>query len=348
MQIASFGLRRHLLRLVFAVLTALGLSLLLPGCSSFEHHQYIFWGEIVPQHPEELEDHWSDYGPFLPDDRTKKMRRGKAGVLRFYKKGDYERSIPVDGELVVYVFDGHDDGVELTRPKYKLVVNSEQLNSQRKFESKNGYSYHIWLDLGEVDQPEEAISILAVFTESKTHDQVASGITYTQIGGEPTHETNLKGSAKGEILKKALDEKSNITDRQTTASDGNTEAEVSDADRGKNNEESNELFSINLSDSLTEQIASAPAPVVDPSTPRAPVKTAMAVPEPTGESADAERPLIGSKRLTFDQLRSVGSPTFGEGGYFSQGVVGENGAVPTAEPNLLDGRQAGGAKDIPQ
>ncbi|MBO7726622.1 MAG: hypothetical protein J6S40_09190 [Thermoguttaceae bacterium] len=352
MQSAPFGLSRRLLRLVCAVVAALGLFPLLPGCSSFEHHQYIFWGEIVPQHPEELEDHWSDYGPFLPDDHTKKMRRGKAGVLRFYKKGDFERSIPVDGELVVYVFEGHDDGIELTRPKYKLIVDSERLNRQRKFDKENGYSYHIWLDLGEVDQPEEAISILAVFTESKTRDQVASGITYTQIGGEPTHDTDLKGSRKGDLLKKTLDEKSKDPKRQTTSSDGNTETKDSDAERGKENKESNELLSINLSDSLAEHIASAPAPVIDESAPRAPVRTAMAAPESSSESAQAEEPLIGSQKLTFDQLHSVGSPTFGKGGYFSQGVVGENGAepatTPTAEPNLLDGKQAGGAKVLYQ
>ena len=343
MRPASLGPNRFFIRLACAVAAALGLSALLPGCSSLEHHQYIFWGEIVPQHPETLEDHWSDYGPFLPDDRTKKMRRGKAGVLRFYKEKDLERSIPVDGELVVYVFEGHDDGIELTRPKYKLVVDSERLNRQRKFDKKNGYSYHIWLDLGEVDQPEEAISILAVFTETKTRDQVASGITYTQIGGEPTHETNLKGSRKGDLLKQELDEKSNDPERQTAASDKSAAGETSDADRGK--EGSNELFSINLSNSLAEQIASAPAPVIDESAPRAPMKTAMAAPEPAAD----EGPLLSTKKLTFDQLRTVGSPSFGEGGYYSQGVVGENGAEPAAppaasEPNLLDGRQAGGAK----
>ena len=342
MRSAPLGPNRFFVRLACAAAAALGLFALMPGCSSLERHQYIFWGEIVPEHPETLEDHWSDYGPFLPDDRTKKMRRGKAGVLRFYKEKDLERSIPVDGELVVYVFEGHDDGVELTRPKYKLIVDSERLNRQRKFDKKNGYSYHIWLDLGEVDQPEETISILAVFTETKTRDQVASGITYTQIGGEPTHETDLKGSRTGDLLKKELDEKSNDPERRTAETDVETETKVSGADRGE--EGSNELFSIDLPHSLAEQIASAPAPVIDESAPRAPIKTAMAAPEPAAD----EGPLLPSKKLTFDQLRTVGSPAFGEGSYYSQGAVGENGAKsaapPAAEPNLLDGRQAGGAK----
>ena len=331
---------RALSRFFCAAAATLGLFALLPGCSSFEHHQYIFWGEIVSQHPKELEDYWSDYGPFLPDDRTKKMRRGKAGVLRFYKKGDYERSIPVDGELVVYVFEGHDDGIELTPPKYKLAVNSEQLNRQRKFDKEKGYSYHIWLDLGEVDQPEEAISILAVFTETKTRDQVASGITYTQIGGEPTHETNLKGSRKGDLLKQELDVKSNDPARQTAASDEGAAAEVPDTGRGK--EGSNELLSVNLSETLAEQIASAPAPVIDESPSRPPVKTALVTPDP----APVEEPLLPSKKLTFDQLRTAGDPLSAAAGTLMPQTAQPQPAA--AEPNLLDGKQAGGAKVLYQ
>ena len=331
---------RSLLRLSCAAAAALGLFALLSGCSSFEHHQYVFWGEIVPQHPETLEDYWVDYGPFLPDDHTKKMRRGKAGVLRFYKKGDFERSIPVDGELVVYVFEGHNDGVELTLPKYKLTVDSQRLNRQRKFDKEKGYSYHIWLDLGEVDQPEEAISILAVFTETKTRDQVASGITYTQIGGEPTGETNLKGSRKGDLLKQELDVKSNDPARQTAASDKGAAAEASDTARGK--EESNELLSINLSESLADQIASAPAPVIDESPSRPPVKTALVTPEP----APVEEPLLPSKKLTFDQLRTAGDPLSAAGGTLMPQTAQQQPAA--AEPNLLDGKQAGGAKVLYQ
>ena len=340
---------RSLLRLSCAAAAVLWLFALLSGCSSFEHHQYVFWGEIVPQHPETLEDYWVDYGPFLPDDHTKKMRRGKAGVLRFYKKGDFERSIPVDGELVVYVFAGHDDGAELTPPKYKLTVDSQRLNRQRKFDKKNGYSYHIWLDLGEVDQPEEAISILAVFTETKTRDQVASGITYTQIGGEPTGETNLKGSRKGDLLKQELDKKSNDPARQTAASDRGTAAEVSDTVRGK--EGSNELLSINLSESLADQIASAPAPVIDESRPRPPIKTALVTPEP----APAEEPLLSSKKLTIDQLRTIGDPLSAAGSTLTQGTAGGT-LIPqtaqpqtsAAEPNLSDGNQAGDTKVLNQ
>ena len=159
------------------------LPALLCGCTSIERHQFVFWGDIVTEKPADIQDHWSDYGPFRLNDPTKKLRRGKAGVIRFFKEKDHNRSIAVDGELIVYVYAGSDEGIELTEPYARLVLTSEQLNSQRKFDKKSGYSYHIWRDLGEIDDPPENISILTVFNDTKTRDQVASGITYTRIEG---------------------------------------------------------------------------------------------------------------------------------------------------------------------
>lgn len=166
-----------------AILVTLPVPALVCGCASIEHHKFVFWGEIVTEKPADIQDHWSDYGPFRLNDPTKKLRRGKAGVIRFFKEKEHARSIAVDGELIVYVYVGNEEGIELTEPYARLVLTSEQLNSQRKFDKKNGYSYHIWLDLGEIDDPPENISILTVFNDTKTRDQVASGITYTRIEG---------------------------------------------------------------------------------------------------------------------------------------------------------------------
>ncbi|MBQ1456810.1 MAG: hypothetical protein IIZ25_13275 [Thermoguttaceae bacterium] len=177
------------------------LPALLCGCTSIERHRFVFWGDIVTEKPADIQDHWSDYGPFRLNDPTKKLRRGKAGVIRFFKEKDHTRSIAVDGELIVYVYAGSDEGIELTEPYARLVLTSEQLNSQRKFDKKSGYSYHIWLDLGEIDDPPENISILTVFNDTKTRDQVASGITYTRIEGI----VSAKKAGEGAQDEKTLD-----------------------------------------------------------------------------------------------------------------------------------------------
>ena len=184
-----FALARPLaLLLLAAALFALSVF---SGCAGMEKHKYVFWGEIVGVKPDVLQDHWSDYGPFLPNDPKLKMRRGKAGVLRFYREKQMDHSVPVDGSLIVYVYHGDEEGVELTEPMAKLVLGPEKLEKLRKFDKKTGYTYHVWLDLGEIDLPEENISILAVFTDAKTKEQVASGVTYTRIG------SNGNGSENG-------------------------------------------------------------------------------------------------------------------------------------------------------
>lgn len=192
--------------IVCCVLLLVGLTAELTGCSGMERKKYLFWGDVVGVKPDTLLDHWEDYGTFLPNDPNLKKRRGKAGVLRFFLDRDMSHSIPVSGSLIVFVFRGDDEGVELTEPMAKLVLEPEQLDRQRKFDKKKGYNYHIWLDLGEIDLPEENISILCVFTDSKTKEQVASGITYTRItGGSSPGETTEKSTGETSPKKTTLD-----------------------------------------------------------------------------------------------------------------------------------------------
>lgn len=194
----DFGAKARRSFFCLAALLCAGAAAVSAGCSSIEKHKYVFWGDIVGVKPDILQDHWSDYGPFLPNDSSKKMRRGKAGVLRFYREKEMTHSVPVDGSLIVYVYHGNDEGVELTAPMAKLVLEPEKLEKLRKFDKKTGYTYHVWLDLGEIDLPEENISILAVFTDAKTKEQVASGVTYTRIGGDgiPANEAAQKDGTK--------------------------------------------------------------------------------------------------------------------------------------------------------
>ncbi len=180
--------RLFLFLILPAILTGL---FILTGCSSIQKRKYLVAGPIVSEKVHLFEDFWEDQGPFKPDDPNLPLRRGKAGVIRFFKEGNSSKSICVDGSLTVYVFEGVSEGVQLTKPIAKSVYTSEQLEKQRKYDSKIGYSYHVWLDLGELDQPEEEISILSVFTDSKSKEQTTSKVIRTTIYGNPN-----KGSVK--------------------------------------------------------------------------------------------------------------------------------------------------------
>lgn len=173
------------------------------GCSNAGPKKYVFFGEPQPQKVELFEDYWTDY-PFRPDDPSLPLRRGKGGVIRFFKKNSYSKSILVDGELTVNVYFSTDEGVTLTQPDMQLVVTSEQLNQEhRKFEKETGYTYHVYLDLGEYDQPEEEITILSAFKDAKTGQVTLSHeIRTTAMGTTPLPEDEFL-SVRSEVEKLA-------------------------------------------------------------------------------------------------------------------------------------------------
>ncbi len=164
-------------RLQICALCALLVSLATTlGCSSVGPRKYVFFGDPKPEKVEIFEDFWSDeYGAFKPDDPSLPLRRGKAGVVRFFKKNSYSRAILVDGTLTVNVYEGDEPGVTLTQPDAQMVISSEELNeSHRQFDKKTGYSYHVWLDLGEYDQPEKTLTLLSIFKDNKTGEATLS------------------------------------------------------------------------------------------------------------------------------------------------------------------------------
>jgi hypothetical protein len=165
--------RRHHICALCALLVSFATTL---GCSSVGPRKYVFFGEPKPEKVEIFEDFWSDeYGAFKPDDPSLPLRRGKAGVVRFFKKNSYSRAILVDGTLTVNVYEGDEPGVTLTQPDAQMVLTSEELNeSHRQFDKKTGYTYHIWLDLGEYDQPEKTLTLLSIFKDNKTGEATLS------------------------------------------------------------------------------------------------------------------------------------------------------------------------------
>ncbi len=156
------------------------------SCSSVGPRKYVFFGDPQPERVEMFEDYWSDF-PFKPDDPNLPLRRGKGGVVRFFKKDSYSRSIMVDGDLTVNVYYSSQEGVSLREPDSQLVVTSKELNEKhRKFDKDAGYSYHVYLDLGLYDQPEEEITILSVFKDAKTGQTTLSKeIHTTAMGSSP-------------------------------------------------------------------------------------------------------------------------------------------------------------------
>ena len=171
--------------LIVALVFALACPLFF-GCSNAGPRKYVFFGDPQPEKVEMFEDYWEDY-PFKPDDPSLPLRRGKGGVIRFFKKGSYTKSILVDGELTVNVYYSQREGLALTQPDEQMVLTSEELNGKhRKFSKDVGYTYHVYLDLGEYDQPEAEITILSIFKDAKTKQATLSKeIRTTTLGTSP-------------------------------------------------------------------------------------------------------------------------------------------------------------------
>ncbi len=357
----------------------LGLLAVVSGCTSLgiERHKYIFWGDIVPGKPTSIRDHWSDYGPFRLDDPNAKLRRGKAGVIRFFTEKDYSHSIAVDGDLVVYVYSGNEEGVELTEPFARLFLTSEQLNHQRKFDKKNGYSYHIWLDLGVVDDPPENISILTVFNDAETRDQVASGITYTRIEGLETI-SKEKDAHRSEIeLSEDTDEMDPVEwarkYRDSNPSAKLTKEEKQDTVQSENDFDHPEATVIDLSPAMAQQLQKIPQQQNHPEESRyaayldakekgrwveapagtdlnAMAMTAMRTPEPMGKQISPTNHSISDQSLRErgnSQGLSNHKLSFDElrnatgpsanGEYFTQGYVSKEGQIKADQPYAIDG-----------
>lgn len=175
-------MKKHGLLLLFLAVSAV----MALGCSNAGPRKFLFFGEYTPEKVEAFEDYWSDF-PFKPNDPNLPLRRGKGGVIRFFKKNNYTRSIMVDGDLTVNVYYSVEEGVSLRQPDARMVLTSKELNeSHRKFDKETGYSYHVYLDLGEYDQPEEEITILSVFKDAQTGQVTLSKeIRTTAMGTTP-------------------------------------------------------------------------------------------------------------------------------------------------------------------
>ncbi len=243
-------------RKLILILLGLSVTTFLVGCSSVGPRKYVVFGDPKPEKVEIFEDYWDDY-PFKPDDPDLPLRRGKGGVIRFFKKNSYTRSILVDGDLTVNVYYGVEEGITLTQPDAQLVLTSEELNKKhRKFNKETGYSYHVYLDLGEYDQPEEEITILSIFKDAKTGQATLSKEIRTTAMGTTPLKDRKKGSkieTEAELwAKKKLGE--DVDDPIAALQERYSARKKSDADESESAGLTRARATIDLDDSQFENV----------------------------------------------------------------------------------------------
>lgn len=110
---------------------------------------------------------WSEAMYTQPGQRP---TRGFGGRLYFYNVQD--KTVPVEGQLVVYAYDDSQDGRPSQTPSRKFVFTPEQF-TQHYSATQLGASYSIWIPWDQVGGVRKSISLMPVFTA--TNGQVVMG-----------------------------------------------------------------------------------------------------------------------------------------------------------------------------
>lgn len=139
------------------LLMCLGLCLLL-GCSHLKVRDRWFDSDTITEVPSEILPIWTDTVLHQPG---KPGVRGFGGRVYFYVEGKPD-PVPVDGQLVVYAFDGNTSDPNLVAPLRKYVITPDQLK-QHHSDSTLGHSYSVWVPWDRVGGEGRTLSLVVRF-----------------------------------------------------------------------------------------------------------------------------------------------------------------------------------------
>jgi hypothetical protein len=131
-----------------------------------------------PQVPESVEAVWTSTTLYQPGQAA---TRGFGGRVMFHGK-DQDRSLLVDGNVVVYAFDDDHPDPKNPKPLKKFVFPAEDL-AKHQSESALGPSYSFWLPWDPVGGQQRRISLITRF-EDASGAMIASSIAHVTLPGE--------------------------------------------------------------------------------------------------------------------------------------------------------------------
>lgn len=143
----------------------LGLATLLaaPGCAQWNMDESlaIFEADAKPQTPDSVLAVWTDTTLNQPG---KPVVRGFGGRVMFFREGNEDKAILVEGALSVYAFDDDRSDQHSPEPEKKFLFPAENLTHHRS-DSSLGPSYSFWLPWDPAGGPQRRISLLARFED---------------------------------------------------------------------------------------------------------------------------------------------------------------------------------------
>jgi hypothetical protein len=124
---------------------------------------------------------WTDT---VKTQQGQKPQRGFAGRLAFYD-AEHEKSLLVDGQLVVYAFDETDREATDTKPTRRYVFPADQMKL-RMSETDLGATYSFWLPWDEAGGSKTEVSLICRFQPTKGAVVVSEQTRHRLPGPDPT------------------------------------------------------------------------------------------------------------------------------------------------------------------
>lgn len=162
------------------------------GCQSFDWRRRIPWKTgTEPQKgaAQKMVNTWIDAVHHQPG---RPPIRGFGGRVFFYGK-DEDKSVEVDGRIVVYAFDETGRDASHAVPDRKYVFPAEQV-AELCSESSVGPAYSVWIPWDEVGGQQKRISLLARFEPTEGPVIVGTQITTVLPGTEPAAQESTEGN----------------------------------------------------------------------------------------------------------------------------------------------------------
>ena len=135
-------------------------------------------------------DAWNSYAQPASDGQ---IIRGMAGRVHFYENQKGERTIKVDGDLTVYVFDGNETDPAHTKPLKIFQFNADTLAKHYSHQKPFGHGYDFFLPMDEIGGVEQPLCIIVRFNNHLDEMFVMTQPVNTVLAGrrpeQPTEPT---------------------------------------------------------------------------------------------------------------------------------------------------------------
>jgi hypothetical protein len=230
----------------------------------------LWWGSSTPKlqeskypTPVKMAVIWS---PAVFNQVGQQSTRGLGGRIYFYDAKN--QPVPVEGQLVVYAYNDSQPGSDRNVPQRKFAFTPEQFTKHYS-PSELGASYSIWIPWDAIGQPQVDVTVVPIFTSTSGHLVVGEsshnllpGPT-TQLGETQFNRYLLPPSPLVRPEPSVIQQPPQYAVQQASFEQGTTLAPPAAGPPSQppgpaHNSAAMQTLSINLPDSMAEQLAAAP------------------------------------------------------------------------------------------